>query len=199
MKIKLLKASNPSGKFFLVIKYLLIGGVLLLIYFYASTLHQQLKPTIAKVHSKLPEVMRGNNFNFLSEKEPIEIEPEYEMYIKELGLQNPGEYGVAVNLPTNISNKTKRKVRESYDRHGFNAFVSNLVSLNRKLNDTRSEECKNRIYTDLPKCTVIIPFYNEEWTLLLRTVHSVINRSPGYLIEEILLIDDNSDRGKFKW
>lgn len=200
MKVKLLKSTNPPGRLFLVIKYISIAAVLLLIHFYASTVHQKLEPTIAKVNSKLPDVMRGKNFNFLGGgKDQIEIEPEYEMYIKELSLKDPGEYGAAVNLHSNISDEIKRKVHDSFDRHGFNAFVSNLISLNRKLPDTRSEECKKRTYTDLPKCSVIIPFYNEEWSLLLRTVHSVLNRSPDYLIEEILLVDDNSDRGKCGW
>lgn len=32
--------------------------------------------------------------------------------------------------------------------------------------------------------------------MLLRTVWSVINRSPRHLLREILLVDDASDRGK---
>lgn len=123
------------------------------------------------------------------------IEPEYRKYIEELGLKDPGEYGAAVILPKNISDEIKKKVEEGYNRHGFNAFVSNLISIDRKLTDTRSEECKMKRYDNLPKCSVVIPFYNEEWTLLLRTVHGVINRSPDHLIEEIVLVDDASDRG----
>lgn len=120
---------------------------------------------------------------------------ETQVYLDFLNLKLPGENGKAVILPKEIPKEIQDKIDESKNIDGCNSFVASLVSLNRKLPDVRPKECKQEIFENLPKASVIIGFHNEVWSVLLRTVHSVINNSPLHLIEEIILIDDASYRG----
>ncbi|OQR76949.1 polypeptide N-acetylgalactosaminyltransferase 3-like [Tropilaelaps mercedesae] len=85
--------------------------------------------------------------------------------------------------------------------NSFNLLVSDKISVERSLPDMRRPSCRNQtssplfLVSDLPDTSVIIVFHNEAWSTLLRTVHSIINRSPRELIKEIILVDDASERG----
>lgn len=50
---------------------------------------------------------------------------------------------------------------------------------------------------DLPPTDIIVCFHNEAWSVLLRTVHSVLDRSPSHLLGHIILVDDFSDMRKY--
>ncbi|XP_041808477.1 polypeptide N-acetylgalactosaminyltransferase 10-like [Chelmon rostratus] len=91
------------------------------------------------------------------------------------------------------------RVDQAYRENGFNIYVSNRISLNRSLPDIRHPNCKQKLYAEkLPNTSIIIPFHNEGWSSLLRTVHSVLNRSPPQLIAEVILVDDFSDKEHLK-
>ena len=60
--------------------------------------------------------------------------------------------------------------------------------------------CQRKEYlSQLPKVSIIICFYNELLSALLRTVYSVLDRSPEQLIHEIVLVDDASEFGEFNF
>ncbi|CAB1316419.1 unnamed protein product, partial [Coregonus sp. 'balchen'] len=89
------------------------------------------------------------------------------------------------------------RVDQAYRENGFNIYVSDRISLNRSVADIRHLNCKQKLYgVKLPNTSIIIPFHNEGWSSLLRTVHSVLNRSPPELIAEVILVDDFSDKGR---
>ncbi|XP_064614408.1 polypeptide N-acetylgalactosaminyltransferase 13-like isoform X2 [Liolophura sinensis] len=103
----------------------------------------------------------------------------------------PGEMGKAVVIPVEMQEESKQK----FKIHQFNLLASEMMSLNRSLPDHRMSGCKSKVYPKaLPSTSVIIVFHNEAWSTLLRTVWSVINRSPRDLLEEVILVDDASER-----
>lgn len=59
-----------------------------------------------------------------------------------------------------------------------------------------SARCKYWHYDErLMTSSVVIVFHNEGWSTLMRTVHSVIKRTPRKYLAEIVMIDDFSNKG----
>ncbi|XP_066489960.1 polypeptide N-acetylgalactosaminyltransferase 13 isoform X6 [Tiliqua scincoides] len=109
--------------------------------------------------------------------------------------EGPGEMGKAVLIPKD----DQEKMKELFKINQFNLMASDLIAFNRSLPDVRLEGCKTKVYPDeLPNTSVVIVFHNEAWSTLLRTIYSVINRSPHYLLSEIILVDDASERDFLK-
>jgi len=108
----------------------------------------------------------------------------------------PGEMGRPVVLK-NLTKEQQDLVNVGWENNAFNQYISDIISVNRTLPDVRDPSCKNLNYTNLkqlPKTSVIICFHNEAWSVLLRTIHSIINRSPKRLVKEIILVDDFSNK-----
>ncbi|XP_037273935.2 polypeptide N-acetylgalactosaminyltransferase 5 [Rhipicephalus microplus] len=98
-----------------------------------------------------------------------------------------------------LSGAEKVKADKEFSKAGFNAYVSDRIPLNRTLFDNRPRPCLVTTYPkDLPSVSVVITFYNEILSALLRTVYSIVNRSPRRLLREIVLVDDFSDLPEVK-
>ncbi|XP_025058196.1 N-acetylgalactosaminyltransferase 7 isoform X2 [Alligator sinensis] len=118
--------------------------------------------------------------------------------------KEPEPHGVAGGpgeeaKPFVLGPEYKESVQASVKEFGFNMVASDMISLDRSVNDLRQEECKYWHYGEnLLTSSVIIVFHNEGWSTLMRTVHSVIKRTPRKYLAEIVLIDDFSNKAHLK-
>lgn len=98
-----------------------------------------------------------------------------------------------------LSKKEQELADKEFSKAGFNVYVSDRIPLNRTLMDPRVDPCRTRSYPeDLPSVSVIITFYNEILSALLRTIVSVVNRSPVRILREVVLVDDFSNMTELK-
>ncbi|KAM6421633.1 polypeptide N-acetylgalactosaminyltransferase 5 [Rhynochetos jubatus] len=109
--------------------------------------------------------------------------------------QAPGQFGHPVAVPDDKQEEAKRRWKEG----NFNVYLSDLIPVDRAVADTRPAGCsEQRVHDDLPTTTIIMCFVDEVWSTLLRSVHSVLSRSPPHLIEEVILVDDFSSKDYLK-
>ena len=201
----------PTRRYlFRVILCIPVFWFLITIFFIYST-NESKTPTIETTSSRTK--FNVNPLNII--KRIIKYEPKYEsvhpihdavrqqviapdIHDEKTDLNAPGEMGkaVAINksslLPTDL-----QKYDAGFEKNAFNAYVSDLISKHRSLPDVRDSGCRQFDYKSL-KITagIVMCFHNEAWSVLLRSIHSIVNRSPSHLLKEIVLVDDFSDMGK---
>lgn len=106
-----------------------------------------------------------------------------------------GQFGQPARVPRDEELESKRRWSEGY----FNVFLSEQIPIDRAIPDTRPQTCSEiLVHDDLPSTSVIFCFVDEVWSTLLRSVHSVLNRSPPQLLKEIILVDDYSTKDYLK-
>uniref|UniRef100_A0A8C1L1Y7 UDP-N-acetyl-alpha-D-galactosamine:polypeptide N-acetylgalactosaminyltransferase 16 n=1 Tax=Cyprinus carpio TaxID=7962 RepID=A0A8C1L1Y7_CYPCA len=92
-----------------------------------------------------------------------------------------------------LSSKQLKTGEDPYREHAFNLQESDRLGSERAIRDTRHYRCASVTFDpDLPPTSIIITFHNEARSTLLRTIKSVLMRSPPHLIQEIILVDDFS-------
>lgn len=151
----------------------------------------------AKLRDELEFILSKKDVNFsildsaLSEQER---HARYEALIKQdedrimPGLCEHGREGTLPGI-------TEDEIAEVVKIAAFNKILSDHVSFTRKIPDARFPECHELKYDhDLPSISVIIIFTNEAWSPLIRTIMTVLMRTPDYLLKEVLLVDDFSDK-----
>ncbi|CAL8292892.1 unnamed protein product [Boreogadus saida] len=93
--------------------------------------------------------------------------------------------------------ESRRAALQKFQYYGYNGYLSDRVSLTRPIPDYRQDDCRNMVYSpDLPQLSVIFIFVNEALSVLLRSVHTVIQRTPAHLLREVILVDDHSNSRK---
>lgn len=81
----------------------------------------------------------------------------------------------------------------------MNKYLSDRTPLNRDTADERHATCRVRHYQrQLPAASVVLVFYNEALSVVLRTAFTVLKESDPRLIHEILLYDDCSTIDELK-
>ncbi|XP_017345646.1 polypeptide N-acetylgalactosaminyltransferase 17 [Ictalurus punctatus] len=111
------------------------------------------------------------------------------------GFRGQGKGG----FPSTLTPEEEKQAKYLQEKYGYNAFLSDRISLDRSIPDYRPSKCKNMFYPrDLPQISLIFIFVNEALSVILRSVHSAVNHTPPHLLKEIILVDDNSDDEQLK-
>ncbi|XP_058127564.1 putative polypeptide N-acetylgalactosaminyltransferase 9 [Anopheles ziemanni] len=119
--------------------------------------------------------------------------PTHEFNITKAG-ELPGDMGRPVIMDLNDTS-VQELVQAGLKTFGYNEYASDLMSVRRRLPDVRAPWCRvqeGKSESSLPPTSIVMVFHNEAWSVLLRSVHSILDRTPAHLIREILLVDDFS-------
>eukprot|EP01147_Barroeca_monosierra_P009765 gene9766-1967_t len=155
-------------------------------------------------HSKQPQkrgkaIANSNLEHRDSSEYPGGIEPRGEidanhLHGNKIGVRDDGTQSFRVVSYVSPGEETLEMKRVAHTRNCFNLKRSDSLALDRDIPDHRDTQCKTIKYPDdLPTSSVVFVFFNEPLSPLLRSIHSVLNRTPPKLLHEIVLVDDGSD------
>lgn len=116
-----------------------------------------------------------------------------------LGVQDNGTpMWIPRDMPEPIDAQSVNKTEELKSGGGFYLKLSDALPLDRHPPDSRDPTCVTLNYnmqelSDTLDATIVITYFNEPMSTLLRSLHSVLNFTPPPLVREILLVDDASN------
>ena len=107
---------------------------------------------------------------------------------------------VADTLQQIIAGEFPAQTDVEFEEYQLDVARSNAVPLDRSPPDVRPPACRQLSYDvdHLPDVSIIVPVFDESWSMLLRALHGLINRTPAGLLREIILVDDFSSRSYLK-
>ncbi|XP_055307732.1 polypeptide N-acetylgalactosaminyltransferase 1 isoform X2 [Sitodiplosis mosellana] len=150
----------------------------------------------SNIHSENQKLIGGDIINIENQQPLIVDEDEedvgqsvelYKQYIEAdmaKQIKGLGDNGQAASLAEAAS----KEIGESQlKKIALNEELSEHISYNRSLQDARNPLCRSQYFNlnELPTTSIVVIFYNEPYSVLVRTVHSVLNT-------EIILVDDCS-------
>ncbi|XP_029698078.1 polypeptide N-acetylgalactosaminyltransferase 18-like isoform X2 [Takifugu rubripes] len=95
--------------------------------------------------------------------------------------------------------ESRRVALKKFRYYGYNSYLSDRISLTRPIPDLRPDSCRNMTHSsDFPQLSIIFIFVNEALSVLLRSIHTAIQRTPTHLLKEIILVDDHSSNWELK-
>lgn len=89
-----------------------------------------------------------------------------------------------------INGRGERTTKEEFNKYLINVRLSDDIPVNRDIPDSRPDSCKDQEISQLT-VSIVITFYNEWPSILLRTVYSIINRTSN--LKQIILVDDGNN------
>lgn len=187
--------ASLSGFYWLLFVYIMCFLILIFMY---TNYNETSKRTLTNCDKELgrlnksdldfkPNIVNKTKYVFINRTEVVTRTVMISKY-------GPGENGAAVSLPRDyFTSEEMETIKINKKQFGFNTFISDLISLQRRTPDRRMEACKHIKYpTNLPQVSVVIIFRDEWWSIVLRTAYSVLINSPPELIREVILVDDGS-------
>ncbi|XP_060622912.2 polypeptide N-acetylgalactosaminyltransferase 18 isoform X2 [Anolis sagrei] len=158
----------------------------------------------AAAERKLEEDSKGDTLRIIERLD--HLESVIKQHIQEAPLKaedNPEEAFTDSSLfahwGQDLSPENRRIALKQFQYYGYNAYLSDRLPLDRPLPDFRPNGCKNLTFPDsLPEVSIVFIFVNEALSVILRSIHSAIDRTPAHLLKEIILVDDNSNNEELK-